>query len=577
MKDYKKEYKTWLENKYFDEDTRSELKDIKGSEDEIYDRFYKDLEFGTAGLRGVMGAGTNRMNVYVVRRASLAVALYVCSLGSEACSKGVAVAYDTRNNSLLFARETASVLAASGIKTYFFNTTAPVPLLSYTVWSQDLTAGIMITASHNPKEYNGYKVFWKGGVQISPEIASEITSIIDKYDDITSIKACDYELLRRLRKIVSVPQRVIDSYVKRVADVVADEEMIKKHGNELVTVYSPLHGVGGRYVKKVFRQRGLYENFHIIRRQEIRDGNFPTVILPNPETDEAFTLGLKAARRYNADIVLATDPDSDRAGAFVKDKDGTYKKLTGNKIGCLFMEYLVACRKRNGRMPNDPFAVSTIVSTDLAPLIAENYGVTFKQVLTGFKYIGDLITDDNKDSLILGFEESYGFLTEGYARDKDGVAACLILAEMALYYKIAEKKTLSEKLDELYQKYGYRNESAFSIELKGESGHEAILRIMDGLRRRGADMIPYKVRSVLDVKASTLTDISSGKVIPVELPVSDVLKYETDEGWIAVRPSGTEPKIKIYVGARSSVSEEDAERKAFEIKSKLKEIVESFI
>ena len=577
MKDHKKEYKTWLENKYFDEDTRSELKDIKGREDEIYDRFYKDLEFGTAGLRGVMGAGTNRMNVYVVRRASLAVARYVCSLGSEACSKGVAVAYDTRNNSLLFARETASVLAASGIKTYFFNTTAPVPLLSYTVWSQDLTAGIMITASHNPREYNGYKVFWKGGVQISPEIASEITSIIDKYDDITSIKACDYELLRRLRKIVSVPKRVIDSYVKRVADVVADEEMIKKHGNELVTVYSPLHGVGGRYVKKVFRQRGLYENFHIIRRQEIRDGNFPTVILPNPETDEAFTLGLKAARRYNADIVLATDPDSDRAGAFAKGKDGTYKKLTGNKIGCLFMEYLVACRKRNGRMPNDPFAVSTIVSTDLAPLIAENYGVTFKQVLTGFKYIGDLITDDNKDSFILGFEESYGFLTEGYARDKDGVAACLILAEMALYYKIAEKKTLSEKLDELYQKYGYRNESAFSIELKGESGHEAILRIMDGLRRRGADMIPYKVRSVLDVKASTLTDISSGKVIPVDLPVSDVLKYETDEGWIAVRPSGTEPKIKIYVGARSSVSEEDAERKAFEIKSKLKEIVESFI
>ena len=576
MKDCMKKYEKWLKDPYFDQSTRSELLAIKGSEAEIYDRFYKNLEFGTAGLRGVMGAGTNRMNVYVVRRASLAVAEYIRSLGAEAMARGAAVAYDSRNNSYIYACEAAAVLASNNIKTYIFDTTAPVPLLSYTVWSQDLTAGIMITASHNPREYNGYKVFWKGGVQISPEIADAITSLIDGYDDMTSVPAADYAALKRSRRILYVPRSVVDSYLRRVADVVADEDIIARHGDSLVTVYSPLHGVGGKYVKKVFKLKGLYKNFHIVGRQEIRDGNFPTVVLPNPETDEAFTLGLKAARRYDADLVIATDPDSDRAGAFVKDRDGSYKKLTGNKIGCLFMDYLVECRKRNGRLPGHPFAVSTIVSTDLAPLIAADKGVEFRQVLTGFKYIGDLITDENRDSFILGFEESYGFLTEGYARDKDGVAACLILAEMALYYKIAENKTLCEKLDEIYRKYGYRSESAFSIELAGESGHGSILKIMDALRN-GKGVLPYRVRSVTDVKNGTFTDCATGKVSRIDLPVSDVLKYETDDGWIAVRPSGTEPKIKIYVGARSDFSAEDADDKALKIKTELKTLIGGLI
>ncbi|MBP1588023.1 MAG: phospho-sugar mutase [Clostridia bacterium] len=578
LEDYKKRFNTWRGNEYFDADTQNELSQISADKDEIYDRFYKNLEFGTAGLRGVMGAGTNRMNVYVVRRASFAVAEYILSLGKEAAASGIAVAYDTRNNSFTYAAEAASVFASRGIKTYIFDATAPVPLLSFTVWSMQLTAGIMITASHNPKEYNGYKVFWKGGVQISPEIAGEITAIIDRYDDISSLPPLEnYRSLKKRRKIPYVPAEVVNAYLDRVAGVVADEDIIKKHGDSLVTVYSPLHGAGARYVKSVFKRRGLSANFHIVGKQEKADGDFPTVVLPNPETDEAFTLGLRMARKFCADIVIGTDPDSDRAGAFVRDKDGNYKKLTGNKIGCLFMEYLVECRRRNNKLPKAPFAVSTIVSTDLAPQIAQSKGVEFKQVLTGFKYIGDLITDENKDSFILGFEESYGFLTEGYARDKDGVAASLILAEMALYYKVAENKTLCEKLDELYQRFGYRHESAFSIELTGESGHESILKIMDTLREKGASILPYKIRSVMDVKKSTITDCATGKVGRIDLPESDVLKYETDKGWIAVRPSGTEPKIKIYVGIRSGISEEDADGTAAKIKEELKDIISGLI
>ncbi|MBO7398958.1 MAG: HD domain-containing protein [Clostridia bacterium] len=576
----KKQYSVWSSSRYFDAATRKELKSVK-DESEIYDRFYKDLEFGTAGLRGVMGAGTNRMNIFVVRRASIGVADWICSRGEEYKKRGVAVSYDTRNNSFVFAKEAAAVFASKGIKTYIFKETAPVPVLSFTVWSQNLAAGVMITASHNPKEYNGYKVYCEGGVQIAPEMADVITAKIESYSDFTKLPVPDYEALKKTRMLSYVSEKVIRAYYDRINALAAYREINEKYADELTTVYSPLHGAGAKYVAKAFKNAGLGKNFYIVKEQEKPDGNFPTVPVPNPENIAAFTLALKLAEEKNADVVIATDPDSDRMGAFVKTKEGGYVNLTGNRIGCLFINYLTELRKSLGLLKDNSFAVSTIVSTDLAGEICKARGIEFKSVLTGFKYIGDLITEENKDSFILGFEESYGFLTEGYARDKDGVAAALVFAEMALYYKHKYGLTLAEVLDGVYKEYGYRHESAFSIDLPGESGREKINKIMR-FARENAETFPgggYTVKSLMDVLKGTETVYRAGsaKTHKIDLPESDVLKYKLSNGWFAIRPSGTEPKIKIYVGIKAkSQAKADADADALKkfLKEKILKIIE---
>ncbi len=565
-------FKTWSKNTYFDKRTRDELLEIK-DKDEIYDRFYKDLEFGTAGLRGVMGAGTNRMNIYVVRRVSYAVAKYIKSFGKEACERGIAVSYDTRLNSELFAKEAAAAFASEGIKTRIFRAPAPVPVLSYTVWSGNFQAGIMITASHNPKQYNGYKVYWEGGVQISPEVAGKVTEIIDSFDDFTKIPDPSFNAEIRKNNLEYFDADTSSRFIDRIAALKCDRDLISNNAKDLCAVYTPLFGSGARYVGRALKHIG-FDNVHVVRSQERADGNFPGLTVPNPENPAALELGIKLAKRLSADLVFGTDPDSDRMGAAVRLKDGSYRSLSGNEIGCLFMDYLIGVRKRNGCMPKKAFAVSTIVSTDLAKAIAEANGVEFKSVLTGFKFIGDLITEENKDNFILGFEESYGFLTEGYARDKDGVAASVILCEMALYNKVVLKRSLAEALESIHQKYGYRKETALSIELPGESGHENILKLMAGLRKAGKDVLPGKINAIDDVSIGKKTVFGKNGEISgeekLDLPEADVLKYYLDEGWFAVRPSGTEPKVKIYVGIKDPVSEENCVAKAQELMNTLK-------
>lgn len=574
-----KRFNEWTSAGYFDEETRLELKNIK-DKDEIYDRFYRDLEFGTAGLRGVMGAGTNRMNIYVVRRVSYAISQYIKSFGDKAMSRGIAVSYDTRLNSEVFAKEAAAVFASNGIKTKIFRAPAPVPVLSYTVWEGDFQAGIMITASHNPKQYNGYKVYWEGGVQIAPAMADEITKIIDSFSDFSKIPDPSFSKEIRRGFLSYFEDDQIEKFTNRVTALKADNDLIRDHSGEICIVYTPLFGAGAKYMGRAIKKLG-FKNFHMVRSQSRADGNFPGLTVPNPENPAALEKGIKLAKKLKADIVFGTDPDSDRMGAAVRLGDGSYRSLTGNEIGCLFMDYIIGVRKRNGCMPKDAFAVSTIVSTDLAGRIAEANGVEFKTVLTGFKFIGDLINEANKDSFILGFEESYGFLTEGYARDKDGVAAGVVLCEMALYNKVVLKRSLKDALDAIHKTYGFRSESAISIELPGESGHENIVKLMNGLRDAGPGVLEGRINAIDDIKTGTKmfydkngANAGSSKI---DLPRSDVLKFYLDDGWFAVRPSGTEPKVKIYVGISSFESEKACVEKAEELKKLLKTKVASII
>ena len=572
-------FTAWSENSYFDRETRDELNSLTDKE-EIYDRFYRDLEFGTAGLRGVMGAGTNRMNIYIVRRVSYAIADYIKSFGKEAEERGIAVSYDTRINSELFAKEAAAVFASRGIKTRIFRKPAPVPVLSHTVWSYNFKAGIMITASHNPKQYNGYKVYWEGGVQIAPAMADEITKIIDSYTDFSKIP--DPSFLGQLRKgnLEYFGDDVSQRFVERVAALKVDRKLLEKHSEELCVVYTPLYGSGAAYVGRAVKHLG-FKNFHTVRSESRPDGNFPGLTVPNPENPAALKKGIKLAKKLKADIVFGTDPDSDRMGAAVRLPDGSYKSLTGNEIGCLFMDYLIGVRKRNNCLPEKAFAVSTIVSTDLAGEIAKANGVEFKSVLTGFKFIGDLITEENKDDFILGFEESYGFLTEGYARDKDGVAASVVLCEMALFNKVILKRSLVNALDDIHKRFGYRSESSFSVELPGESGHESILKLMAGLRKKGPSILEGRIEAMDDVLCGKKTMFTkdgkpSGEK-KLDLPSADVLKYYFEDGWFAVRPSGTEPKVKIYVGIKDFESEENCRKKAEQLKKVLGDKVKKII
>ena len=564
--DYKAMYEEWLHNPYFDEETRSELKAIEGDEKEIEDRFYMDLEFGTAGLRGVIGAGTNRMNIYTVRKATQGLANYILGVGGE--KKGVAIAFDSRHMSPEFADEAALCLAANGIKAYVFESLRPTPELSYAVRKLGCIAGINITASHNPPEYNGYKVYWEDGAQITPPHDSGIMDEVKKVTDYATVKTMDKTAAIAAGMYQQIGADIDDPYIAELKSLVLHQDCIDAVKNDLTIVYTPLHGTGNIPVRRVLKELG-FTKVYVVPEQELPDGDFPTVSYPNPETEEAFQLGLKLGKEVNADLILATDPDADRLGVYVKDsKTGEYHSLTGNMSGCLIGDYVISQRKeRDGRLPEDGAFIKSIVSTNMADAIAKYYGIQLIEVLTGFKFIGQQILKfetEGKGTYLFGMEESYGCLTGTYARDKDAVVASMTLCEAAAYYK-TKNMTLWDAMIEMYERYGYYKDHVESITLKGIEGLAKIQEIMNTLRADAPKEIGgYEVTAVRDYKTGVITDTKTGEEKPTGLPGSNVLYYElTDDAWVCVRPSGTEPKVKFYIGVKgTSLDDADAKSKA---------------
>ena len=561
--DYREIYEQWLANPYFDEATKEELKGISEDENEIKERFYMDLEFGTAGLRGIIGAGTNRMNIYVVRRATQGLANYIAKVDKKA--QGVAIAYDSRHMSPEFAEEAALCLAANGIKAYIFESLRPTPELSFAVRHLGCVAGINVTASHNPPEYNGYKVYWEDGAQITPPHDSGIMGEVKSISDWNTVKTMDKAEAEKAGLFQVIGKEVDDAYMAELKKQVIHMDAIEKEGKNLKIVYTPLHGTGNIPARRILKELG-FENVYVVKEQELPDGDFPTVSYPNPEAAEAFELGLKLAKEVDADLVLATDPDADRLGVRVKDKNGEYHDLTGNMSGCLLANYELSQRKAvNGSLPEDGALIKTIVTTNLADAIAKGYGVNLIEVLTGFKFIGQQILgfeNSGKGSYLFGFEESYGCLIGTYARDKDAIVATMALCEAAAYYK-TQDKTLWDAMIEMYEQFGYYKDAIQSVTMKGIEGLQKIQEIMNSLRQNPpTEFAGHKVTAVRDYKADTITDVATGAVKPTGLPNSNVLYYElTDDAWVCVRPSGTEPKVKFYYGVKGT-SLADADEKS---------------
>ena len=561
--DYREIYEQWLANPYFDEATKEELKGISEDENEIKERFYMDLEFGTAGLRGIIGAGTNRMNIYVVRRATQGLANYIAKVDKKA--QGVAIAYDSRHMSPEFAEEAALCLAANGIKAYIFESLRPTPELSFAVRHLGCVAGINVTASHNPPEYNGYKVYWEDGAQITPPHDSGIMGEVKAISDWNTVKTMDKAEAEKAGLFQVIGKEVDDAYIAELKKQVIHMDAIEAEGKNLKIVYTPLHGTGNVPARRILKELG-FENVYVVKEQELPDGDFPTVSYPNPEAAEAFELGLKLAKEVDADLVLATDPDADRLGVRVKDKNGEYHDLTGNMSGCLLANYEISQRKAvNGSLPADGALIKTIVTTNLADAIAKGYGVNLIEVLTGFKFIGQQILgfeNSGKGTYLFGFEESYGCLIGTYARDKDAIVATMALCEAAAYYK-TQGKTLWDAMIEMYDQFGYYKDAIQAVTMKGIEGLAKIQEIMNSLRANPPkEFAGHQVTAVRDYKADTIKDLTTGEVKPTGLPNSNVLYYElTDDAWVCVRPSGTEPKVKFYYGVKGS-SLEDADEKS---------------
>ena len=559
---YKEQYMQWLESDYMDEATKEELRQIAGDEKEIEERFYTELEFGTAGLRGIIGAGCNRMNEYTVRKATQGLANYILKVGGQ--DRGVAIAYDSRHMSPEFADVAALCLAANGIKAYVFESLRPTPELSYAVRKLHTIAGINITASHNPPEYNGYKVYWEDGAQITPPHDSGIMNEVKAISDYAVCKKMDKDAAIAAGLYQTIGADIDDPYIEELKKLVVHQDAIDAVGSQIKVVYTPLHGTGNIPVRRVLKELG-FTNVYVVPEQELPDGDFPTVSYPNPEAKEAFTLGLALAKKVDADLVLATDPDADRLGVYVKDaKTGEYHPLTGNMSGCLIGDYLIGQKKELQGLPEDGVFVRSIVSTNMADAIADYYGIELVEVLTGFKFIGQKILEmekTGKGTYLFGMEESYGCLTGTYARDKDAVVASMALCEAAAYYK-TKNMTLWDAMLAMYEKYGYYKDHVESITLKGIEGLAKIQEIMDTLRSETLTEIGgYKVEKVRDYKKDTITDLATGAVTATGLPSSNVLYYElNDAAWFCVRPSGTEPKVKFYIGVKGS-SMEEAEQK----------------
>ncbi len=572
---YREMYESWLANPYFDEATKAELKALEGNEKEIEDRFYRELEFGTAGLRGVIGAGTNRMNVYTVRKTTQGLANYINKVGGA--ERGVAIAYDCRRMSPEFSEEAALCLAANGIKAYRFETLRPTPELSYAVRKLGCIAGINITASHNPPEYNGYKVYWEDGAQITPPhdvgIMAEVKAVTD-YNEVKTMKRDEAEIAGLYRVIA---QDIDDPYIAELKSQIIHWDAIEKEGKNLTIVYSPLHGTGNVPARRVLKEIG-FPNVYVVPEQELPDGEFPTVSYPNPEAKEAFALGLALGKKVDADLVLATDPDADRLGCYVKDKQGEYHSLTGNMSGCLLADYELAQRKaRDGKLPEDGEFIKTIVTTNMADNIAKYYNVKLIEVLTGFKYIGQQILrmeTTGKGTYLFGFEESYGCLIGTHARDKDAIVATMALCEAAAYYKTKDM-TLWDAMIDMYERMGYWKDDVVSISLPGIEGLGKIQSILAKLRENPpAEIAGYKVLSARDYKEDTIKDLVTGEVKPTGLPNSNVLYYDLEGGaWLCVRPSGTEPKIKFYYGVAGK-SLEEADVKGQEMADAVNAMVE---
>lgn len=578
MKDYKQIYKEWLDNPYFDEATKNELKNIAEDEQEIKERFYMDLEFGTAGLRGVIGAGINRMNVYTVRRATQGLASYIISQGGA--DRGVAIAYDSRHMSPEFAEEAALTLAANGIKAYKFESLRPTPELSFAVRELHCIAGINITASHNPPEYNGYKVYWEDGAQFTPPHDKGVTEQVMAITDLSTVKITDAESAKAAGLYEILGAEMDDKYIAQVKAQVVNQEAIDRMQDQITIVYTPLHGTGNIPARRVMKEIG-FEHVYVVPEQELPDGNFPTVSYPNPEAKEAFELGLALAREKNADLVLATDPDADRLGVYVKDtKSGEYIPLTGNMSGALLCDYVLGQKQAKGQIPKDGQVVKSIVTTNLLDAVAKHYGAELIEVLTGFKWIGQQVLKNEttgQGTYLFGMEESYGCLIGTYARDKDAISATAALCEAAAFYK-EKGMTLWDAMISMYERYGYYKDEVQAIGLKGIEGLAKIQEIMEYFRAHTPSEIGgLKVLSARDYQADTVKNMADGSVEPTGLPKSNVLYYDLeDNAWLCVRPSGTEPKIKFYYCVKGS-SMEDADKLSEKLGKDVMEIVNGLL
>lgn len=558
----KKNYEYWCTSPIFDDATKAELKSLEGNEDEIFDRFYRELEFGTGGLRGVIGAGTNRMNFYTVGKATQGLANFINKQGAAA--KGVAIAFDSRRMSPEFADTAACVLAANGIKAYIFDSLRPTPELSFALRTLGCTAGIVVTASHNPPEYNGYKVYWEDGAQITAPKDAQIIGEVNVIKDYAEIKKMTTEEAKAAGLYEVIGKEIDDKYMEALKKLVLHPEAIKQMASSLKIVYTPLHGTGNVPVRRVLKELG-FEQVTVVPEQELPDGNFPTVSYPNPEDKKAFALALDLAKKVDADLVLATDPDADRLGVYAKDtKTGEYKVFTGNMSGMLICEYEMSQKKALGILPDNGALVTTIVSSNMAQAVAKEYGMKFIECLTGFKYIGEQIKffeQTGSNEYVFGFEESYGCLVGTHARDKDAVVAVMALCEAAAYYK-TQGITLWDQMLNIYNKYGYYKEDLFTMTFKGADGAKKMQDMMDAYRKNTPKQVgAYKVLRLRDYKNDVITDLATGETTPTGLPKSNVLYFELEnDAWFCVRPSGTEPKIKFYAGIKGNSLEDSAKK-----------------
>lgn len=564
--DARKTYEFWLEDPYFDEDTKAELRGIAGDADEIGERFYRDLEFGTGGLRGIIGAGTNRMNIYTVRKATQGLANYIIKEHAE--KKGVAIAFDSRNMSPEFAQEAALCLAANGIRAYIFPSLRPTPMLSFALRELGCTAGIVVTASHNPPEYNGYKVYWEDGAQITFPRDREIIGEVNAITDYGQVKTMGQEAAEAAGLYQVIGPDMDDRYMEALKKLAIHPEIMKEEGRDLNIVYTPLHGTGNLPVRRVLDELG-FTNVHVVEEQALPDGDFPTVSYPNPEDKNAFSLALKLAKEVDADLVLATDPDADRLGVYAKDSHtGEYRSFTGNMSGMLILEYILSQRKALGTLPENGAVVTTIVSGKMAREITKAYHVDLIETLTGFKYIGEQIKffeQNHEHEYVFGYEESYGCLVGTHARDKDAVVAVMALCEAAAFCK-HQGITLCDKMKELFDTYGYYKEGLCTVTLKGQDGAKKIASMMEGIRGNVPKTVGgLAVTQFRDYKEDVLLDCVNGTKTVTGLPRSNVLYFELEGGaWCCIRPSGTEPKIKFYIGVKG-IDDVDAEKKLAEL------------
>lgn len=557
--EYLKKYNEWLTNPYFDENTKKELEALKDKKGEIKERFFKDLEFGTGGLRGILGAGINRMNIYTIRRATQGLANYIIKQKGE--SKGVAIAYDSRRMSPEFAMETALCLAANKIKAYLFETLRPTPQLSFAVRELGCIAGVVITASHNPPEYNGYKVYWEDGAQITYPKDAEIIREVNAIHDFAEAKTMEKEDALRAGLLEIIGKEIDDKYIESLKKLVINP--ISEEGKELSIVYTPLHGSGNIPARRILKELG-FNNVYVVPKQEHPDSDFSTVGYPNPEDPKVFNLAVELAEEVNADIILATDPDADRLGIQVRDNNGKFVLFNGNMTGALIADYIFSQKADKGILPKNSALIKTIVTGNISNRIAEEYNATLIEVLTGFKYIGEqikLFEETGSHEFIFGYEESYGYLVGTHSRDKDAIAAVMILCEAAAYYK-SQGITLYEQMENIFKKYGYYKEETVAVTLKGIEGMEKIKSIMEAYRKDPPKTAGgYKILRVRDYMTNTITDTQTGEVAPTNLPKSDVLYYEmNDDAWCAIRPSGTEPKIKLYFGVKGEGREDATDR-----------------